>query len=81
MRVETLKHDVEAQRILNELARLIDAVPGVTIERVDEHTLAIESDEPGRDQEIRTLVLERLDAIHLGWQMYVQLDDQKRSAG
>lgn len=75
MRVSTWTAGPEANRILNELARLMERVPSVTVARVDEDTLEIESDEVGRDQEIRSLVLERLNGIDLGWHMYVELDD------
>jgi hypothetical protein len=73
MVVETKQRGPDALRILQELARTMERIPAVTVERVDEDTLEITSDEPERDAEIRALVLERLPAIDLGWDMHVQL--------
>jgi hypothetical protein len=57
----------EAQRILGELARVMDGRPGVTVRRVDEDTLELD----GAD---RAAVDEVLTVISLTWSVHVTLD-------
>jgi hypothetical protein len=57
----------EAQRILVELARLYETDPGVTVQRLDDPTLALAG---AQRQDLE----QKLNAISPGWPIHVGID-------
>jgi hypothetical protein len=60
--------------ILAELYRSLDGIPSVVVTWEGAGTLEVESDELGRDEEVRELVEQRLDAISPSWRQHLVVD-------
>lgn len=62
--------------MLNELSRLMDAIPAVTVKRVDAATLEIDSNDVARSAEIRQLAEERLDGMSPSWRQHLAIAER-----